>query len=126
MAEQQHSQQFVPSNAGLAVTEDTERGMLCLDDELAGLLEAADMPADQHAAHATKPEPASSMPGAVSVALGMSFSCTTGLKNGFSLRFWSCQMHRGSMAAASSGCCQGSVVVIPWHSCLAQVVLASV
>ena len=33
--------------------------MLHLDDELAGLLEAADMPADQAGAHSTKPEPAS-------------------------------------------------------------------
>ena len=46
--------------------EPVERAMLRLDDEMAGLIEAADMPADQHAgAHSTKPEPAVSMPGKV-------------------------------------------------------------
>ena len=40
-----------------------ERDMLRLDDELAGLIEAADMPADQHGTHTTRPEAASSMPG---------------------------------------------------------------
>ena len=44
-----------------------ERDMLHLDDELAGLIEAADMPADQHGAHTTKPEPTSSVPGEDSV-----------------------------------------------------------
>ena len=37
--------------------------MLHLDDELAGLVEGADMPADQARAHSTKPEPASPVPG---------------------------------------------------------------
>ena len=37
--------------------------MLHLDDELAGLVEAADMPADQARAHSTKPEPVSPMSG---------------------------------------------------------------
>ena len=41
----------------------SERAMLHLDDELAGLLEAADMPADQARTHTTKPEPAPSVPG---------------------------------------------------------------
>ena len=40
-----------------------ERDMLHLDDELAGLLEAADMPAAQDKMHSTKPESASSAPG---------------------------------------------------------------
>ena len=40
-----------------------ERDMLHLDDELAGLLEAADMPAVQAEAHTTKTEAASSLPG---------------------------------------------------------------
>ena len=48
MAEQRNSSQNV---------------MLHLDDELAGLVEAADMPADQDGAHSTKPEPASLVPG---------------------------------------------------------------
>ena len=42
-----------------------ERNMLHLDDELAGLLEAADMPADPAGVHSTKPEAASSVPGEV-------------------------------------------------------------
>ena len=43
--------------------EPGERDMLHLDDELAGLVEAADMSADQHVAHSAKPEAASSVPG---------------------------------------------------------------
>ena len=43
--------------------DDVERDMLRLDDELAGLMEAADTPAGQDASHPTKPEPASSLPG---------------------------------------------------------------
>ena len=46
-----------------AVDEPHERNMLHLDDELAGLIEAADTPADQHVAHSAKPEAASSVPG---------------------------------------------------------------
>ena len=37
--------------------------MLHLDDELAGLIEAADAPADQHGMHTKRPEAASSVPG---------------------------------------------------------------
>ena len=37
--------------------------MLCMEDELTGLIEAADMPANQAGAHPTKPEPASPVPG---------------------------------------------------------------
>ena len=40
-----------------------EHIMLRLDDELAGLIEAADIPADQAGAHSTKPDPASSVAG---------------------------------------------------------------
>ena len=43
--------------------EPAGRDMLGLDDELAGLMEAADMPADQHMAYTTKPEAATSLPG---------------------------------------------------------------
>ena len=43
--------------------EPAERDMLHLDDELAGLIAAADMPADQAGAHSTKPGAASSVPG---------------------------------------------------------------
>ena len=45
----------------------SEDVMLSLDDELAGLIAAADMPADQAGAHSTKPEPASLVPGKDSV-----------------------------------------------------------
>ena len=41
------------------------RVMLHLDDELAALIEAADIPADQAAAHSTKPEAVSPEPGEV-------------------------------------------------------------
>ena len=44
--------------------------MLRLDDELAGLVEAADMPAGQAGAHSNKPEPASFVPGKSLVVLG--------------------------------------------------------
>ena len=39
-------------------------GMLRLDDELAGLMEAAEVPAESHRAHTTKPGP--SVPGEAS------------------------------------------------------------
>ena len=43
--------------------EPVERAMLRLDDEMAGLIEAADTPADGHAARSTRPEASSSVPG---------------------------------------------------------------
>ena len=49
--------------AGLALPEDTKHGMLHLDDEIAGLIEAADTAADQAGAPSAKPEPAASVPG---------------------------------------------------------------
>ena len=49
--------------AGLALPEDAKHGMLHLDDEIAGLIEAADMAADQAGPHSTKPEPVSPVPG---------------------------------------------------------------
>lgn len=55
--------------AGLAPSENAGHVMLHLDDELAGLVEGADMPADQARAHSSKPEPASPVPGEVSVVL---------------------------------------------------------
>ena len=42
--------------------------MLHLDDELAGLIAAADPPADQHGVHSTKPEAAPSVLGEDSLA----------------------------------------------------------
>ena len=55
----------------MAPSEDAEHGMLHLDDEIAGLVEAADMPADHSGAHTMKPEPASSVAGKGSVVLDM-------------------------------------------------------
>ena len=55
--------------AGLAPSTNAGHDMLHLDDELAGLVEAADMAAAQAGAHPTKPEPASPVPGEVSVVL---------------------------------------------------------
>ena len=49
VAEQKGSEQTVPSHAQVSTG-----AMLRLDDELAGLIEAADMPAD-HDKHTTKP-----------------------------------------------------------------------
>ena len=43
--------------------EPAERAMLHLDDELAGLIEAADTRTGQDGAHSAKPEPAVSVPG---------------------------------------------------------------
>ena len=53
------------------------RDMLHLDDELAGLIEAADMPADQHGAHVRKPEPTSSVQGEGSVEQRKPFAVLT-------------------------------------------------
>ena len=50
-----------------AIDEPGERDMLHLDDELAGLVAAADLSADQHVTHSAKPEPASPVPGESSV-----------------------------------------------------------
>ena len=58
--------------AGLAKVGDTlpsKHVMLRLNDEMAGLIEAADMPADTAGAHSTKSEPAALPPGKVQVCL---------------------------------------------------------
>ena len=71
-AEQSDSQQTVLSYAGSAPPEDAERDMLHLDDELAGLVKAADMPAAQAEAHTTKPKPVSPVAGQLAFAHSMS------------------------------------------------------
>lgn len=63
VAEQSESKQTGLGYAGLAAPEDAERDMLHLDDELAGLIEAADVPAGQDRTHTTKPEPVSPVAG---------------------------------------------------------------
>ena len=70
-AEQSASEQIWHSLLWISPLNDepAERDMLHLDDELAGLIEAADMPADSHGTHSTKPEPASQGPGEGSVVL---------------------------------------------------------
>lgn len=58
--------------AGLVPSEDTEPAghvMLHLNDEIAGLIEAADIPADRAGAHSTKPEPATLVPGTPQLCL---------------------------------------------------------
>ena len=62
-AEQSRSEMIMPSHAHVS-----PGAMLRLDDEMAGLIEAADMAADQAGAHPTKPEPASPVAGEVSSA----------------------------------------------------------
>ena len=64
-AEQSDSFQSWPGLFWLPPADDEPAGrdMLCLDDELAGLVEAAEVPADQHGTHVTKREPATSVPG---------------------------------------------------------------
>lgn len=66
-AEQSDSEQAVLSYAGLALPESAERDMLHLDDEIAGLVEAAEIPADQAGAHPTKPEPVSPTTGQLAI-----------------------------------------------------------
>ena len=69
-AEQADSTQSWPGLFWMPPADDepAERDMLHLDDELAGLMEAADMPADQAGPHSTKPEPVVSVPGEVLLA----------------------------------------------------------
>ena len=49
--------------AGLAPSQGAEHIMLHLDDELAGLIEAADVPAGQDKIHSTQPDAVSLVPG---------------------------------------------------------------
>ena len=49
--------------AGLALSQGAEHIMLHLDDELAGLIEAADVPAGQDKIHSTQPDAVSLVPG---------------------------------------------------------------
>ena len=77
MAKQNGSYRSDPSHA-----EVSEGDMLRLDDELAGLIEAADMPAGQAGVHPTKPEPTSSVPGELAVALMVSAAVHNRFKAG--------------------------------------------
>ena len=72
VAEQSDSQQTGLGYAGLAAPEDAERDMLHLDDELAGLIEAADTPAGQAGPQSTKPEIVSLMAGEAAFAHSLS------------------------------------------------------
>ena len=68
-AEQIDAQHIWQSLLWIPPTNDAsaEHDMLHLDDELAGLIEAADTPAGQAARHSMKPEAAPSMPSEASV-----------------------------------------------------------
>ena len=72
-----HSLLWIPPSD----VEPAERDMLHLDDELAGLVEAADTPAGQDGTHSTKPEPAVSVPGELLIV--HSKSATAGLTSQF-------------------------------------------
>ena len=63
VAEQSRSELIMSSHAQVSAG-----AMLRVEDELAGLIEAANTPADQAGAHTTKPEPASLVPGELSLA----------------------------------------------------------
>ena len=69
-AEQADAEQSWPGLFWLppAEKEPSARDMLHLDDELAGLIEAADTPADSHGTRSTKPAPVVSVPGEVLAA----------------------------------------------------------
>ena len=54
--------------ADLAPSQGAERDMLRLDDELAGLIEAADVPVAQDKMHSPKPDAVSLVPGELSTA----------------------------------------------------------
>ena len=71
VAKQSDSAQTGLRCAGLAPPEDAEHDMLHLDDEIAGLVEAANVSAAQDGMHITKPEPASSVPGEAPVVHSM-------------------------------------------------------
>ena len=53
----------VAEMAALTPSGGAEQVMLRLDDEMTGLIEAADTPAGQDGSHGSKSEPASSVPG---------------------------------------------------------------
>ena len=61
--QEQHPATDASASTAELQMDHAEHVMLHLDDELAGLIEAADMPADQHGTHTTKPEPASQVAG---------------------------------------------------------------
>ena len=64
-AEQSESEQTWQSLLWISPLDDepAERDMLHLDDELAGLIAAAETPAEHGGVHPSKPEAASSVPG---------------------------------------------------------------
>ena len=57
------SEQTVLSLGGSALLEHAERDMLDLDDEMAALIAAAAVPADQAGTHSSQPEPVSPVAG---------------------------------------------------------------
>ena len=74
---------------GLIPSENAERVMLRLDDELAGLIEAADTPAGQDGAHPSKAEPASPVPGEAPLTHSMSAAAQPA-RNSVVLCMWVC------------------------------------
>ena len=72
---------MIAGTASLAPSGDAEHIMLHLDDELAGLLEAADMPANEAGTHSSKPEAASPGPGETRVVHSTSCACRFALSD---------------------------------------------
>ena len=73
-----NAEQTGPAQSEPSFAQVSERDMLRLDDELAGLIEAADTPAVQDGRHSIKPEPASSVPGELAAAHTMSAATLPG------------------------------------------------
>ena len=71
MAEQRDSEQTVLSLGGSALPKHAERDMLDLDDEMAALIAAAAVPADQAGTHSSQPESVSPVAGELAGVLSM-------------------------------------------------------
>lgn len=103
---------------GLIPAENAESGMLRLDDEVAGLIEAADMPADQAGANAPKPEPVPPMPGEAQFMHSMFAAARPRTVVGFA---WGSALHFCSMAKSHLCCNALHVLPLPCraviHSC---------
>ena len=81
--------------------------MLHLDDEIAGLLEAAAMPADQDKTHSSQPDAVSPVPGEMAVSAWYTCRCTVALA-------WLCAVLLGSRCSSSAQCMHP---VLPCHKC---------
>ena len=126
-AEQSDAEQTWRNLLWIPPTDDEsgEHVMLQLDDELAGLLEAADTPAAQARMHPTKSEPASSVPGEDPVTQSLSAVALSviycGVGGPGAVLY--CSMVSSSCFALHLAMCICSAIV-QWHSCLSKAVSA--